>query len=213
MTRLSGKPDVLDLPRTGLVVEARDAALHRSKRFPKRSGVVAETLPDLANADGFMDVAAQEQSGHALCHFENGLAPDCLPRLDHVESTIRGWRVCEENVRRAPPHEVHAVIGPLVRKASAGERAPADAGNPPPQPRRLTAIDRHAATERRVVVVPWDEKHVRTGRGYHIQQLGRRRGVTQRRIRVEGAARKVASEEDALDVGGAKMFQHLEKGP
>jgi hypothetical protein len=60
MTRLSGKPDVLDLPRAGLVVEARDAALHRSKRFPERSGVVAETLPDLANADRFMDVAAHE---------------------------------------------------------------------------------------------------------------------------------------------------------
>src|SRR6476646_500992 len=127
------EPDVLDLPGAGLLIQARDATLHRPERLAERSGIIAETLPDLANAHGLVNVAAHEQSGHAICNFANRLAADGLPRLDHVQPAVRRRRVREENVRRGPRRDVHAVIGPFVGKAASGERAAADAGHPPPE--------------------------------------------------------------------------------
>jgi hypothetical protein len=71
--------DVLDLPRAGLHVEAGDATLHRAVWLPKRSGVVAEALPELHNAGGFMDVAAHEQSAHAIHQLTDGLTANGSP--------------------------------------------------------------------------------------------------------------------------------------
>jgi hypothetical protein len=70
---------MIHLPRTGLIIEARDAILNRSERLPERSGIVAEALSELTDADGFMDVAAHEYAVHAFCDLTNGPAPDGLP--------------------------------------------------------------------------------------------------------------------------------------